>query len=338
MRVLLVRSPSAGGIGVHVAALATGLSAAGHQVRVIEVAGRRSVWSIRQSMHGADVLHAHGLRAGAAACVAAATLAVPRRRPRLIVTLHNPAPPGPPGALLDRVIARRADVVLAASEDLAERARRPGAHDARFAPVAAVLGPATKTRDATRRGLGLTADDRLVLTVGRLAPQKDHATLLQAAALLEATAQPHRLSFAIAGDGPLRPALQARIAADHLPVRLLGHRADVADLLHAADLFVLSSTWEARPLALQEAMRAGLPCVATAVGGVPDLVGDAARLVRPGDPEALAAAIVERLGARPPGSAQRQQDRVAAWPGSADELAAALAAYRPSASPPVRDA
>jgi glycosyltransferase involved in cell wall biosynthesis len=328
MRVLLVRSRSTGGIGVHVAALAAGLRASGRRVRVVEAAGRRSIWTIRTAAKGADVVHAHGLRAGAAACVAVATLAGPHRRPRVVVTLHNPAPPGAPGELLERLVARRADVVLAASADLVERARRHGARDARFAPVAATLGTATKSREASRRDLGLTADDRLVLTVGRLAPQKDHATLLEAAALVVRTDQwPHRVTFAIAGDGPLRQTLQGRIDADHLPVRLLGHRTDVADLLRAADLFVLCSTWEARPLALQEAMRAGLPCVATAVGGIAGLVGDAAVLVKPGDPEALAEAIVGQLGVRAPGSARKQQDRVAAWPGPAEELAAALAAY-----------
>ena len=72
---------------------------------------------------------------------------------------------------------------------------------------------------------------------------------------------------------------------------LLGHRTDVADLLAAADLAVVTSDWEARQLFAQEALRAGVPLVATAVGGLPELVGDAAVLVPPGDVDALDAAV-----------------------------------------------
>ena len=72
---------------------------------------------------------------------------------------------------------------------------------------------------------------------------------------------------------------------------LLGHRTDVADLLAGADLAVVTSDWEARQLFAQEALRAGVPLVATAVGGLPELVGDAAALVPPGDVDALDAAV-----------------------------------------------
>jgi glycosyltransferase involved in cell wall biosynthesis len=80
-----------------------------------------------------------------------------------------------------------------------------------------------------------------------------------------------------------------------LPVRLLGRRDDVADLLAAADVAVLPSRWEARSLLAQEALRLGVPLVATAVGGVPELVGDAAELVPHGDAVALAAAVSRLL-------------------------------------------
>jgi glycosyltransferase involved in cell wall biosynthesis len=129
----------------------------------------------------------------------------------------------------------------------------------------------------------------VLLAVGRLAPQKDYPTMLAAARLwndLDPTPV-----LAIAGDGPLRGQMQASIDHDGLPVRLLGARDDVADLLAAADAVVLTSTWEARALVAQEALRAGVPLVATAVGGVPGLVGDAALLVPAGDPAALAAAV-----------------------------------------------
>jgi glycosyltransferase involved in cell wall biosynthesis len=92
---------------------------------------------------------------------------------------------------------------------------------------------------------------------------------------------------AIAGTGPEYPRLRAHISAARAAVLLLGQREDVADLLNAADVAVVSSRWEARQLFAQEALRAGVPLVATAVGGLPELVGDAALLVPAGDLDAL---------------------------------------------------
>jgi glycosyltransferase involved in cell wall biosynthesis len=193
---------------------------------------------------------------------------------------------------------RGADVVLAASGDLAENARRLGARDVRVAPVAAPpLAPAQRPRPDVRRELGLDDDRRaLVLAVGRLHPQKGYDVLLDAAARWAADPllRPAPL-VAIAGDGPLHDELAARIRAADLPVTLLGRRTDVADLLGAADVCVLPSVWEARSLTAQEALRAGTPLVATAVGGIPELVGDAAELVPPGDADALAEAVTAVL-------------------------------------------
>ena len=139
----------------------------------------------------------------------------------------------------------------------------------------------------------------------------------------------------IAGEGPERPDLQAEIDAGGLPVRLLGYRADVADLLGAADVVVLTSRWEARALIAQEALRAGRPLVATAVGGVPDLVDDAAVLVPYGDPGALAAAVAGVLD-DPAEAARLATDgpvRAATWPTEADTLDQLLAGYRELTDP-----
>ena len=95
----------------------------------------------------------------------------------------------------------------------------------------------------------------------------------------------------MAGDGPLRAPLQARIDAEHLPVRLLGHRDDVPDLLAAADVVVSSAVWEGQPVGIQEALHAGAAVVATDVGGTGAVVGDAALLVPPADPVSLSRAI-----------------------------------------------
>jgi glycosyltransferase involved in cell wall biosynthesis len=133
-------------------------------------------------------------------------------------------------------------------------------------------------------------DDRpLILTVGRLADQKGLPTLLDAAAGWGRRTPPPLV--VIAGDGPLKEPLRARIEAEKLPVRLVGRRSDVGRLLAAADLAVVPSVWEGQPLIVQEILRAGRPLVATDVGGIPELVGDAALLVPPGDAEALEAAV-----------------------------------------------
>jgi glycosyltransferase involved in cell wall biosynthesis len=130
-----------------------------------------------------------------------------------------------------------------------------------------------------------------LLSVGRLRAPKDFLTLVRAVALLE----PGSVRLRIAGDGPDRAALAGEI--EHLGlgemVELLGTRTDVAELLAAAHVFVLSSDSEGLPMSVLEAMAAGVPVVATAVGGIPELVadGETGRLVPPRDPAALAAAL-----------------------------------------------
>jgi glycosyltransferase involved in cell wall biosynthesis len=112
-------------------------------------------------------------------------------------------------------------------------------------------------------------------------------------------------------------------------VVLAGHRTDVPDLLAAADLAVVTSVWEARQLFAQEAMRAGVPLVATAVGGLPDLVGDAALLIPPRDVDAVDEAV--RLLLDDPGRqaeyARRGAERAATWPTEAEALAQVRAVY-----------
>jgi glycosyltransferase involved in cell wall biosynthesis len=135
---------------------------------------------------------------------------------------------------------------------------------------------------------------------------------------------------AVAGEGPLRGPIEERIASEGLPVRLLGHRSDVADLLAAADVVVLPSRWEARALVAQEALRAGTPLVATAVGGVPELVGEAAILVPYGDAAALERAVSGLLDS--PAAARRLADigraQAARWPDEAAAAEQVLAVYR----------
>ncbi|GAA2001086.1 glycosyltransferase family 4 protein [Catenulispora subtropica] len=335
MRVLLVRAESTGGIGVHVDNLTRGLRENGHDVHPLVATGKGAIPAIRHAARraAADVVHAHGLRAGAAACLAV--------RKRTVVTLHN-APSNRAGELLLRLVAQRADVVLGASHDLVDTAAGYGARDVRFAPVVAPRLPAPtrsfqELRTGLRSELGLAPDDarRVVLAVGRLAPQKDYATLLKALVLIQDRHGAENVPpVAIAGEGPQRAALQAVIDRHQLPVTLLGHRTDIADLLRAADVFVMCSTWEARPLALQEALRAGMDrIVATDVGGVAEVTAGYFPLIPPGDPEALSRSLVETWAATtPPGVrfgplADGLPDWDSLWPGPDDELKAALDAY-----------
>jgi glycosyltransferase involved in cell wall biosynthesis len=255
------------------------------------------------------------------------------------VTLHNALLVGGRGgrrvrlayAALERLVARRADVALGVSADLQDGLRRLGARDVRHAVVPAPedLRPRStpaRTRDA------LDVGERLVvLCVARLAEQKGLPLLLDAVALLGHPAEVgRRVAVLVAGDGPLREPLQRRIDAERLPVRLLGWRDDVADLLTAADVVVSAAVWEGQPVAVQQALRAGRPLVATDVGGTAAVTGAAARLVPAGDAPALAAALRQVLGdaGERDRLAAAARARAATLPTDADALAAALEVYR----------
>jgi sugar transferase (PEP-CTERM/EpsH1 system associated) len=195
-----------------------------------------------------------------------------------------------------------ADRVLSVSSRLADRmARETGFPRER---IRVIRNGVDLTRfgsvdhSAARAALGLSGTSRSVVTVGRLVPVKDHATLLQAFARV------HRDDPAavvvVAGDGPLREPLAARAAAlgvDHC-VRFLGHRPDVELVLAAADVFVLSSESEGLSNTILEAMASGLPIVATRVGGADELVldGETGQLVAPHSPSELAQALARLLG------------------------------------------
>ncbi len=322
MRVAFVLATSGGGTGRHVRTLAAGCAAGGVAVRVlgpaqtnrdfqfgasgvgsasgasggsvrfvpVEIADRphpagdlRAIARLRRLLPGADVVHAHGMRAGALTALA---LAAVRRRPPLVVTVHNaPVAGGATGAVyrtLELIVARRAESVLCVSADLADRMRAAGARRVGAAVVSAPGSPAAAS--------GPPADPPLVLAVGRLATQKGFGVLIDAAARLRDLRPEPRLM--IVGQGPLDAELKAKSAALGVAAEFAGHRDDVPALLAAATVFVLPSQWEGQALILQEALRAGAAIVATRVGGNPAVAGeDAALFVPPGDPAALADAV-----------------------------------------------
>lgn len=357
-RVLLVLGSSAGGVARHVAQVGEALAGppvradvvvAGPtgQVPVLDPAGRplrtvpvpigprpgvqdlRAARTLRRLARAADVVHAHGLRAGALAVLAARSLPA-ARRPRVVVTLHNLPVGGrwvrSVSAVLELVVVRGADAVLGVSGDLVARARRRGARRAERALVPAP-GRACPGADpaAVRRGLGLPDGPALVVTVARLAPQKGLELLVDAARRLTVPAV-----WVVAGEGPLRPWLAERIAAEHLDVRLLGQRDDVVDLFGAADVVVSAARWEGQPLGVQEALRAGAALVATDVGGTREVTGPAAVLVPFGDPAALARAVDTLLRDAPARAALRSAAvaRADQLPDVADVVAQLRRVYR----------
>ena len=304
-----------------------------------------------------DVVHAHGLRAGALTAIALAFVrpSVYHPRPALVVTVHNaPAAGGVTGAVyrvLELIVARSADSVLCVSPDLEERMRAAGARRVGRALVPAddvsvpTVLPDTGGSPATATG-NVSAETRVVpsadpgrptvLAVGRLTAQKGFGTLLEAAAFWR-DMRPEPL-LVIVGEGPLEAELKSQAARLRLDVRFPGHRDDVPALLASAAVFVLPSVWEGQPLILQEALRAGVPIVATRVGGTPELTSeDAVLLVPPGDAGKLADAV--RVVLTDPALAARLRqaaaNRARALPGQDAAVTAALAEYDRSLKPGV---
>ncbi|MEU4244995.1 glycosyltransferase family 4 protein [Actinoplanes sp. NPDC026619] len=352
--VALVLASSTGGIGQHVASLARGLRAAGCEVLVcgpeatdelfgftaggatfvpVEIPanpGASDAGAVRQLKNALagrpiDVVHAHGLRAGFVAGLA-------RPGVPLIVTWHNAVLArglrGQASALVERIVARNAALTLGASDDLVARAKTVGARNARLGAVAApALRPAKRTRSAVRAEFRLKPNTPLILTVGRLHPQKRYDLLVDAAARWR-DLDPAPV-VVVAGSGPSYMSLAQRSSERHAPFYLLGHRKDVPDLLAGADLAVVTSDWEARQLFTQEALTAGVPLVATAVGGVPGLVDDAAVLIPPGDLDALDNAVRELLAdpAMRADYRERGLRQAATWPSEADTVNDVRAAY-----------
>ncbi|MFC9594938.1 glycosyltransferase family 4 protein [Streptomyces sp. NPDC056944] len=305
------------------------LGAGAHFVPLPRLGDPATVTALRNACIGADVVHAHGLQASVRAALALAAGGGPAP---LVTTWHSrnhlDGARGGVLRLLERKTARAATVVLGTSSELVDRARRRGARDARLAPVTVppARGPVCLHDGKARAELG-AVDRPLLMAVGALERGRGYRTLLDAAReWRELDPQP---LLVIAGEGSERAFLQRRIFEERLAVRLIGRRDDVAELLAAADVAVLPSRWEARSLLAQEALRLGVPLVATAVGGVPELVGDAAELVPYGDAGALAGAVRVLLD-----DAERRMDLAAAgrvqagsWPTEDETVAHVLSVY-----------
>ncbi len=354
LRTVQVLGRGSAGSAAHVHALSAGLVARGVRVTVCAAPDAEdtygftdvgagferipprtdpgSIAALRTACADADLVHAHGLHAGLRA-----SLALRGRRVPLVVTwhtkVHSEGARAQVTRLLERRVARASAVVLGSCAELVRRARERGARDARLAPPA---GPRPRGEEEYARELGRREKRRaelgavgrpLLLAVGRLDAHQGHDVLLDAAhGWCGLDPQP---LLVIAGEGPLRTALQQRIDAEELPVRLLGRREDVPGLLAAADLVLVAGRWEARSVLAQEALRGGVPLVATDTGGTRELVGRAAELVPYGDAPALARTVVELLDdpARRAALADAGRAQAVGWPTEDDTVAQVLSVY-----------
>lgn len=362
---MLVAGTVAGGVGRHVAHLARGLTDLGINVRVacpevvaahfdlaatgaqlvaVDIGSRpqplrdRSTTStLGQHAEQVDVVHAHGLRAGALSVLGCGdSSGTP-----VVVTLHNAAPEGRVAAALhhglERLVCSRADLVLAVSEDLQRQAEARGGAAVDRAVVAAPRATPVRGRDEVRADLGIPDGSAMVVTAGRLAAQKGFDRLLEVLARPEI--RDLDLRAVIAGDGPQRASLQREVEREGLPVQLLGHRSDVQDLLGAADLAISTARWEGQPVWLQEALSVGVPIVATDVGGTAQVIGGGGDLV-PDEADAVTAALHRAVTDADHRADLRRRSlaRAGELPTEADAIAAALDAYRrvgePLSDPP----
>jgi glycosyltransferase involved in cell wall biosynthesis len=239
------------------------------------------------------VLHTHSyvLRYSLFAGVAAGEAA-------MVHTVHNLAEKETDftGRLLHRLVFGRSVSAVAVGEEVGQSYREmygaePAATIRNGIDTACFRRP--ERRQEWRTEHGFKDDDFLVVAVGRLEPQKNPLAMIDAFA--QAFSGDRHEHLLMAGDGSLREDARMQAAESGVGARVhfLGVQAEVADILAASDVFALSSDWEGTPLAVMEAMAAGLPVVATAVGGVRELAPDGITglLAPAGDTRALAAAL-----------------------------------------------
>jgi glycosyltransferase involved in cell wall biosynthesis len=297
---------------VHVACATGGAGAAvladaGVPVTVLldQPAGRRADGRPEQALRELvaelrpAVVHAHLFASAAAAAHAVRGSSVP-----LVVTEHTEGPWRDRRAL-SGLVHLRADRVLATSTAVRDRLVTDHGVAPHRIEVLLPAAAALPTADGPPAVPGRPA----VGLVGRLVPDQGVDVLLRAAALVS-TVVP-QVAFLVVGDGPLRPELERRAVVLGLAgtVTFTGYRSDATRLVGGLDVLAVPSRADGSPLVVCEAMAAGVPVVASRVGGLPDLVedGGSGLLVRPGEPEDLARALVSllldpeaarRLGAR----------------------------------------
>lgn len=313
VRVLQVVRPALGGIRQHVLSLLDGLDPALvtnsvaappafvqevlrhphlHATIPLDIAARLSLARdllaarrlARVVPQFADIVHAHGARAGWICALAHRHHPFP-----LVFTAHNLVGRGLLSRLAFPFLGFHAMRVLAVSPSVADSLAATGLPRAKIQIIPNGIdldhfAQARLCRAESRQAFGLPDSAFVVASAARLSREKGMDTLLQAAA------QRIGMTFLLAGDGPMKATL-----ARHLPpnAKLLGRLDDILPLLAAADVFAVPSRREGQGIAALEAMAAGVPVVASRVGGLADMLtdGKSALLVPPNEPDALAAAL-----------------------------------------------
>lgn len=274
----------------------------------------RAWWRIYRALREwqPDIVHTHMAKAGSLGRLAALVYNATRgsgRRARLIHTYHGHVFEGYFGSpstriflLVERWLARRTDVLIAISpevrKDLLETYGVAREAQLQLIPLGfnlnRLLSVAAADRERARASFDLSPDAIVVTTVGRLTAIKQHTLFLEMAERLSRRSD--RFQFLIVGDGDLRAQLESRAAELGLAgcVRFLGWRGDLDTVYGATDVFVLTSRNEGTPVALIEAMAAGVASVSTDVGGVRDVLTapELGLLVPFGQAAALADAVV----------------------------------------------
>jgi glycosyltransferase involved in cell wall biosynthesis len=250
----------------------------------------RVVPAILGELHPASLLHAHDAHALTLAGISSLLARVP-----LIVTRRVDFPVSRRGCW------QRAEKVIAISQAVANVLARDGVSPHRITVVHSGISLET-TRRATPLGirdrLNLPAQARIAVNVAALVEHKNHATLINAAKLLESRFPD--LHWVIAGEGKLRQDLETQVhRLDLKCVHLLGHVPEPERLIVDSDLFVMSSQEEGLGTSVLEAMALGIPVASTAAGGLPEVLAEGAGLLVPiRDPQALANAVSRILDDR----------------------------------------
>jgi len=284
------------------------------------VSDLRTIWKLYRLMrrYRPDIVHTHTAKAGFTGRLAARLAGVPV----IVHTFHGHVFRGyfSPAKtrvflLLERLAARMSDAVLTLTEtlrsELADEFRVTSRERITVLPLGFDLSPfltAERHSGAFRRDWNIPPGVPLIGLVGRMVPVKNIPLFLQAAALVRAERPEAR--FVLIGDGELRGQLEAQV--DELGLRpaitFTGWQRDLAPAYADMDVLVISSVNEGTPVSVIEALATGCPVVATAVGGLPDLLdhGALGKLVPSGDAGALAQAILETLRQPYDGAAARR--------------------------------
>ncbi|GAA2126955.1 glycosyltransferase [Nocardioides bigeumensis] len=324
---MVTTSMSVGGVQTMVRDLATRLAQEGHDVGVVSLTGRdqvatppsvrrwelgfdglrgRDAWRCGRRLRRVivdfhpDVVHAHAFHANALAALAALTALTAWRtppRPAVVRTLHSVREGGALKARISGLTSPLADLTVCVSAAVRDA---HGVIDARVIHNGVDVDGhrfSDDARTAVRAEWGVSDDDVLVVSVGRMTPAKGYDTLLvalsQVAPRGDLDLAGRRLVVAVVGDGEMRPELESARVSRGFRHRVLmpGARDDVPAVLSAADAYVQSSHWEGFPVILLEATAAGLPIIATDAGGTRELDPGPALLVPAHDPGALARAL-----------------------------------------------